>query len=240
VTLGFAEAVQGVTVPLRLATPGVCTVCRGSGAEPGTLAARLPDVQRQRLHHPQPGRIRILRPCRACRGDGRIIDNPMPRVRRCRSDDTGSHTHRAHPAASTTGSGFGSRARAPRPRGATPGDLFVLVHVSAHPVLGRNGRRPHRDGADQLSGGRTRRRCDRSRPSTARYACESRRHVVRPHVPRQGPRCAVPAPEQVTCLRPSPSTYRKPCPTRRKPQWRPLAAEMDGDPRAHLSAQMQP
>ncbi|MDQ3165144.1 MAG: DnaJ domain-containing protein, partial [Actinomycetota bacterium] len=35
-TLDFDDAARGVTLPLRITSPGACTTCRGSGARPGT------------------------------------------------------------------------------------------------------------------------------------------------------------------------------------------------------------
>src|SRR5688500_13921248 len=35
-TLSFEEAVLGVTVPLRMQSPGTCPTCAGSGTKPGT------------------------------------------------------------------------------------------------------------------------------------------------------------------------------------------------------------
>src|SRR5262249_21790522 len=41
-TLDFAEAVNGVTVPLRLSSPGPCHTCFGTGARPGTTPRQCP------------------------------------------------------------------------------------------------------------------------------------------------------------------------------------------------------
>src|SRR5882724_6418804 len=41
-TLDFAEAVNGVTVPLRLSSPGTCMTCFGTGARPGTAPHECP------------------------------------------------------------------------------------------------------------------------------------------------------------------------------------------------------
>ncbi len=37
VTLSFRDALNGVTLPLRLATEGACQTCLGTGAEPGRV-----------------------------------------------------------------------------------------------------------------------------------------------------------------------------------------------------------
>ncbi|MDP8957160.1 MAG: J domain-containing protein, partial [Actinomycetota bacterium] len=53
ITVGFEDALRGVTVPLRIQGPAQCPVCRGSGAEPGTV----PDV------------------CPQCQGTGTVAEN---------------------------------------------------------------------------------------------------------------------------------------------------------------------
>src|SRR5438034_235706 len=42
VRISFDEAMQGVTVPLRIQGPAPCPTCRGSGAEPGTSPETCP------------------------------------------------------------------------------------------------------------------------------------------------------------------------------------------------------
>ena len=61
VTLDFAEAVEGATVPLRMTTPGTCPTCYGSGAKPGTMPRVCPvcsgtGITQQERRWLQPGR----------------------------------------------------------------------------------------------------------------------------------------------------------------------------------------
>ena len=140
VTLGFTEAVQGVTVPLRLATPGPCPVCRGSGAEPGTAPRECPTCAGSGYQTRNQGGFGFSEPCRDCRGTGRIIDTPC---HECRG--SGQTTQeRTLTVRIPAGVNDAQRIRlkgkgAPGERGATPGDLFVVVHVTAHQVLARKG-----------------------------------------------------------------------------------------------------
>ncbi|MEP7054400.1 MAG: DnaJ C-terminal domain-containing protein, partial [Actinomycetota bacterium] len=140
VTLGFVEAVQGVTIPLRLATPGTCPVCHGSGAEPGTTPRDCPTCDGSGYTTRNQGGFGFSEPCRTCRSTGRIIDTPCHECQGL-GQTTQERTLTVRIPAGVSDS---QRIRlkgkgAPGERGAPPGDLFVVVHVTPHPVLTRKG-----------------------------------------------------------------------------------------------------
>ncbi len=81
VTLEFADAVRGATVPLRLTTPGACDTCHGTGATPGTAPAHLPVCAGQGVTSRNQGGFAFAEPCRDCRGGGRVVDTPCPSCR---------------------------------------------------------------------------------------------------------------------------------------------------------------
>ena len=98
ITLGFNDALDGVTVPLRLASDA------------------------------------------ACAGRGLIVDDPCPT---CHGSGRGVST-RTVQARIPAGVKDGARIRlkgkgAPGERGGPNGDLYVIVHVTSHPVFGRKG-----------------------------------------------------------------------------------------------------
>jgi len=140
VTLAFTEAVVGVTVPLRLAAPGPCTHCGGSGSRPGTQPRMCPRCFGNGMVNHNQGAFSFSEPCRECRGSGAIIDNPCPECRGLgQSTSTRTITVRIPP-----GVEDGQRIRlagqgVPGERGGPPGDLLVTVHVKAHPLFGRKG-----------------------------------------------------------------------------------------------------
>jgi len=140
VTLGFTEAVDGVTVPLRLTTEGTCETCRGSGASPGTTARPCPTCQGTGQTSRNAGGFAFAEPCRACRGRGIQVDTPCPT---CQGSGRGvtSRTIQARiPAGVTDGARIRLKGKgAPGDRGGPPGDLYVVVHVTPHPVFGRTG-----------------------------------------------------------------------------------------------------
>jgi molecular chaperone DnaJ len=140
VTLGFADAVRGVTVPLRLASPHTCSRCRGSGAKPGTSPRSCPTCQGSGATSRTMGGFGMSEPCGDCRGRGQLIDDPCPECR-----GTGATTaERTLTVRIPSGVADGQRIRlggkgSPGERGAPAGDLYVVTHVLPHPVFGRKG-----------------------------------------------------------------------------------------------------
>lgn len=138
--IDFAEAVHGATVPLRIASPASCGSCGGSGARAGTLPRVCPVCGGTGLVTRSQGAFALSEPCRDCRGTGRIIEDPCTECGgRGVSNRSRSLTMRI-----PAGVADGQRIRLagqgePGMRGAPAGDLFVLVHVTPHPVFGRSG-----------------------------------------------------------------------------------------------------
>ena len=140
VTLAFADAVRGVTVPLRLSTPGTCGTCHGSGAAPGTSPKVCTVCDGAGVTSRNQGGFAFAEPCRACRGTGRKVETPCPR---CSGTGTAT-TERTLNVRVPPGVDEGQRIRlagrgAPGERGGPAGDLLVQVHVTPHKVFGRKG-----------------------------------------------------------------------------------------------------
>ncbi|OLF05156.1 molecular chaperone DnaJ [Actinophytocola xanthii] len=140
VRIDFVEAVKGATVPLRLSSPSTCSTCQGSGARPGTTPRTCPTCSGAGLVSRSQGAFAFSEPCRDCRGTGRIVDDPCPE---CGGDGTSTKT-RTLTVRIPAGVDDGQRIRLaeqgePGLNGAHAGDLYVLVHVSPHPVFGRSG-----------------------------------------------------------------------------------------------------
>lgn len=140
VTVDFAEAAQGATVPLRIASPHTCRTCGGSGAKPGTSPRVCPTCGGSGSVAVSQGPFSISQPCRDCRGRGRIVDEPCPD---CRGSGT-TTAERTITVRIPAGVSDGQRIRlkgkgSPGEGGAPAGDLYVVVHVTPHPVFGRKG-----------------------------------------------------------------------------------------------------
>lgn len=139
-TLSFDEAVLGVTVPLRMQSPGTCSTCHGNGAKPGTSPHTCPVCNGAGVTSRSQGAFAFSEPCRECRGTGSVVDEPCPE---CRGSGVTTQT-RTITVRIPAGVKDGQRIRlagkgAPGRRGGPAGDLFVAVHVSASDVFGRSG-----------------------------------------------------------------------------------------------------
>lgn len=139
-TLSFNDALDGVTVPLRLSSDGPCSTCSGTGAKSGTVPRVCPNCQGSGQVARNAGGFAFAEPCAACSGRGLIVDDPCTS---CRGSGRGTST-RTVQARIPAGVKDGSRIRlkgkgAPGEQGGPAGDLFVVVHVTPHPVFARKG-----------------------------------------------------------------------------------------------------
>jgi len=140
VTLGFREAVNGVTLPLRLSSEAGCPTCLGSGARPGTTPHPCAVCGGAGQTVTEAGGFGFPEPCRACRGRGSVVDDPCPdcqgsgRAMKSRSIQVRVPAGvKADQRIRVKGKG------APGEFGGPAGDLFVVVRVKPHPVFGRKG-----------------------------------------------------------------------------------------------------
>jgi len=139
-TLSFEDALDGVTVPLRLSSEGSCATCKGTGAKAGTVPRMCPTCNGSGQTARNAGGFAFAEPCPTCKGRGLYVDDPCPS---CRGSGRGMST-RTVQARIPAGVKDGSRIRlkgkgGPGERGGPAGDLFVKVSVAAHPVFGRKG-----------------------------------------------------------------------------------------------------
>ncbi|QGK71811.1 molecular chaperone DnaJ [Allosaccharopolyspora coralli] len=140
VRIDFAESVHGATVPLRLSSPATCTTCHGNGAKPGTTPRTCPTCSGGGMVTRNQGAFAFSEPCPDCRGRGTLIDDPCSE---CRGEGVSTRT-RTLTVRIPPGVSDGQRIRLagqgePGRNGAGGGDLFVVVHVNAHPVFSRSG-----------------------------------------------------------------------------------------------------
>ena len=120
-TIGFTDALDGVTISLRLTSDAPCPDCSGTGGKPGTKPARLPRVRGRRLRD-RLGRRRVLDerdlpglrrpPARVRRA---VPDLPRQRARHVGAHDPGPDPGRrqGRPADPAARQGRGRRERRP-------------------------------------------------------------------------------------------------------------------------------
>lgn len=140
ISLGFDDAVQGATLPLRLSGPGSCRTCHGSGARPGTGTHRCGTCGGTGFVSRNQGAFGFSEPCRECRGTGTVVDSPCVD---CGGTGVTNQT-RTISIRVPAGVRDGARLRIPGKgtpgrNGAPNGDLFVTVHVGQHALFGRRG-----------------------------------------------------------------------------------------------------
>ncbi|WP_435060089.1 molecular chaperone DnaJ [Streptomyces sp. bgisy060] len=138
VTLSFTEAIEGATVPLRMSSQQPCTACSGTGDKNGTPRVCPTCVGTGQVSRGSGGGFSLTDPCVDCKGRGLIAENPCE-VCKGSGRAKSSHTMQVRiPAGVSNNQKIRLRGKgAPGERGGPNGDLYVVVHVDAHPVFGR-------------------------------------------------------------------------------------------------------
>jgi len=138
-SLSFSDAIDGVTVSLRLTGEGACPTCHGTGAKSGTVPRVCPTCQGTGQSSRNLGSFAFSEPCRECRGRGLVVDDPCPV---CAGSGRAMSTRNVQariPAGVADGQRIRLRGKgAPGERGGPAGDLYVRVHVTPHSVFGRS------------------------------------------------------------------------------------------------------
>lgn len=147
-TISFEEAIFGCQKEIELPRWETCPSCRGNGAQPGTSTQRCSSCQGtgeiRRVQQSIFGQFVNVTMCERCRGEGRVITTPCEKCRgqgRVRNNrrvvvnipagvDDGINVR-------VTGEGEVSA------RGGTPGNLYVVLTVKAHPFFKRQGNDIH-------------------------------------------------------------------------------------------------
>lgn len=138
VTVSFADALKGVTTPIRITGEQSCSTCQGSGAKPGTQPTACKSCRGTGHMQRNVGGFAMSEPCRECRGTGKFVEQPCPDCR-----GVGAvHATRTVQVKIPAGVKDAARIRlagrgGPGALGGPAGDLFVVVEVLPHPVFGR-------------------------------------------------------------------------------------------------------
>ncbi|MEV5987129.1 molecular chaperone DnaJ [Streptomyces sp. NPDC052051] len=140
VTLSFMEAADGATVPLRMSSQSPCKACSGTGDKNGTPRVCPTCVGTGQVARGSGGGFSLTDPCPDCKGRGLIAEHPCD-VCKGSGRAKSSRTMQVRiPAGVSDGQRIRLRGKgAPGERGGPAGDLYVVVHVNAHPVFGRKG-----------------------------------------------------------------------------------------------------
>ena len=140
VHLSFEDAVHGATIGVQLTGAAPCSQCGGTGAAPGTLPKTCPQCGGTGSQAVDQGPFSFSQVCPRCAGSGRIVETPCSR---CGGGGAETRTREVK-VRIPVGVADGQRVRVkgkgtPGQNGGPPGDLFVNVSVSPHPLFGRRG-----------------------------------------------------------------------------------------------------
>jgi len=137
-TIGFVEALEGVTISLRLSSDAPCPTCNGTGGKPGTRPRVCPECEGAGFIANNLGGFSMNETCPRCGGRQLIYDEACPT---CHGSGRGQSS-RTIQARIPAGVKDGQRIRLKGKGGAgesggPAGDLFVTVRVRAHRLFGR-------------------------------------------------------------------------------------------------------
>ncbi len=140
VTIDFADAVRGATLPLTVRAPGACETCQGTGARPGTRPVTCPQCGGLGVVSRNQGAFSFSEPCLECGGSGTVVVDRCPE---CKGSGSVTRTRRLT-VRIPPGVADGQRIRVPGkgepgPRGGQPGHLYVHVRVRPDELFGRVG-----------------------------------------------------------------------------------------------------
>jgi molecular chaperone DnaJ len=142
--IGFDEAVRGIEKEIDFDLLDRCLTCGGSGAAPGSTPVTCGTCggrgEVRSVRQTMLGQMVNVTACTRCNGEGRVVDVPC---QACRGDGR-AQRHKKIRVTVPAGIDEGHQIRLSGegevgPRGGTPGNLYVAVHVTPHPQLRRDG-----------------------------------------------------------------------------------------------------
>ncbi len=145
IVVDLKEVLEGAERTIRYPRVEPCQTCHGSGARPGTSPITCRTCggrgQVQSVRRTALGQFVTSRPCEACHGSGREVREPCPTCRGAGLVRIQAERVVHVPAGVEEGqrlrvAGEGDAG----PDGGPPGDLYVHVRESPHPVFVRQGR----------------------------------------------------------------------------------------------------
>lgn len=140
----FMEAAFGVEKDITIDKEDTCTVCKGSGAQPGTSPETCPTCrgtgriqqQTQTLF----GMTMVTKDCNMCGGRGTIIRTPCQNCHGRGRTKIRKTIHVKVPAGVDTGNRLPIRGEGePGTKGGPYGDLYIEFKVAKHEIFTRNG-----------------------------------------------------------------------------------------------------
>ena len=140
----FEEAFLGVEKEITITRPETCTVCKGSGARPGTTVTKCPTCNGtgsvRQVQNTILGQMQTTRTCTACHGTGEVIKEPCDN---CKGKGTVRKQAKIKvkiPAGIDDNQTVVLRGEGePGEKGGPKGDLYITVRVRRSNVFTRQG-----------------------------------------------------------------------------------------------------
>jgi molecular chaperone DnaJ len=140
VRISFEDSLAGVQVRVPVEVETACSVCHGTGAEPGTAPVTCPQCGGRGVVSDAQGLFAFSQPCPRCRGNGTIVEKPC---RNCRGSGRERVTKRYAvkvPAGAKTGTRIRLKGKGESGvNGGPSGDLYVVVDVEPSLLYERRG-----------------------------------------------------------------------------------------------------
>jgi molecular chaperone DnaJ len=140
VRISFEDSLEGVQVRIPIEAETVCSVCHGTGAEPGTSPIVCPQCGGRGVVSDSQGLFAFSQPCPRCQGNGTIVETPC---KNCHGSGRERRTKRYSvkiPAGAKTGTRVRLKGKGEAGlNGGPPGDLHVVVEVEPSPLYERRG-----------------------------------------------------------------------------------------------------
>lgn len=133
----FEEAVRGTAVDIQIPRLDLCTRCNGTGAEKEDGLTSCPTCRGRGEVVINQGFLSIRKTCGTCGGRGQIIRRPCVQ---CKGEGRIKNEKKLKvniPAGVDTGTQLRLVGEGQPSAGGQPGDLYVVLHVKAHPVFER-------------------------------------------------------------------------------------------------------
>lgn len=140
-TISFTDAVDGVTISLRLSSDAPCPDCSGTGGKPGTRPHICPECEGAGfVVSTAGGGFSMNETCRACGGRQLVYDQVCPTCQGSGHGLAARSIQARIPAGVKDGQKIRLRGKgAAGVNGGPHGDLFVTVKVSPHRLFKRSG-----------------------------------------------------------------------------------------------------
>jgi molecular chaperone DnaJ len=140
VRISFEDSLTGVQVRVPVEVETACSVCHGTGAEPGTTPVTCPQCGGRGVVSDSQGLFAFSQPCPRCRGNGTIVEKPC---KHCYGSGRERVTKRYSvkiPAGAKNGTRVRLKGKGEAGHSGGPaGDLFVVVDVEPSPLYERRG-----------------------------------------------------------------------------------------------------